>query len=298
MKRIFLIVILFLALLPLTFAQEGQFCEFDKDCPDEVTKWCNVDELACEHFRHFRCENNICTLLIVEERICHGPCPFGCDAGECLPNPDPPICEDQDADGYGNNCDLGLDCDDTKPLVNPGSQELCIDEIDNNCNTIINEFCEGADKFRCSNDDECTSSRELFCNINEQACVSIKSFSCINPGKENSGCVGSGGGQGCRNCEFGCEVGMCLENKFIRGDADGNKIIDLTDPITLLNHLFLGAGELKCQDSADFDDTGVLDITDVVYLLNYLFLGSNLPPPIPYPSIGIDPTEDELSCKV
>ena len=44
---------------------------------------------------------------------------------------------DEDGDGYP----ASVDCDDTNPLVYPGAPELCDDEIDNNCNGLVNETC-------------------------------------------------------------------------------------------------------------------------------------------------------------
>ncbi len=64
---------------------------------------------------------------------------------------------------------------------------------------------------------------------------------------------------------------------FLRGDSNGDGMIDLADVVFLLNYLFknglppfpLNAGDANCD--------GVVDIADVVYLLNYLF--KNGPPP-------------------
>ncbi len=42
-------------------------------------------------------------------------------------------CIDEDGDGYGENCDAGIDCDDTDADVNPGAEEVCDDGIDNDC---------------------------------------------------------------------------------------------------------------------------------------------------------------------
>jgi len=60
---------------------------------------------------------------------------------------------DNDGDGYGNPnnttqaCNLpsgyvtaNTDCNDSNPNINPGSSELC-DDIDNNCNNIVDENC-------------------------------------------------------------------------------------------------------------------------------------------------------------
>ncbi len=83
---------------------------------------------------------------------------------------------------------------------------------------------------------------------------------------------------------------------FLRGDFDGNLVVNLTDPIALLNHLFLGDVAPACPDAADFDDTGVLNVTDPIFLLDFMFLGGPRPP-APFPAEGADPTTDDgLDC--
>jgi hypothetical protein len=84
--------------------------------------------------------------------------------------------------------------------------------------------------------------------------------------------------------------------EFIRGDADGNGKVNITDAVVILGHLFLGDPPLlTCPDAADADDLGTINITDSIYILGFLFLGSSAPP-APSPLPGPDPTEDRLGC--
>jgi len=52
-------------------------------------------------------------------------------------------CFDNDSDGYlglSAQCIAGTDCDDADPLINPGVNETCDDEIDNNCNGLTDFY--------------------------------------------------------------------------------------------------------------------------------------------------------------
>ena len=86
------------------------------------------------------------------------------------------------------------------------------------------------------------------------------------------------------------------EPHFLRSDADMNRIVDITDSILVITHLFLDERELRCSDAADANDDGVVDISDPVYSLTHLFVGGDVPP-APYPLAGPDPTDDFLDCK-
>jgi hypothetical protein len=83
--------------------------------------------------------------------------------------------------------------------------------------------------------------------------------------------------------------------RFLRGDADGDCRLNLTDATYLLNFLFLEGRALSCPDSADTDDSGVLELTDAVVGLNYLFLQGREPPPPGPVAPGADPTADSLA---
>ena len=82
---------------------------------------------------------------------------------------------------------------------------------------------------------------------------------------------------------------------FRRGDANGDRDVNLSDALTVLNFLFLGGSDPSCDDAADTDDSGVIELTDGVFALNALFLGGDsLPPPV---ECGHDPSQDELECE-
>jgi hypothetical protein len=65
---------------------------------------------------------------------------------------------------------------------------------------------------------------------------------------------------------------------YIRGDVNGDGVIDIADVVYLLNYLFIaGPAPVPILDAGDANCDGVVDASDVVYLLNYLFVSG--PPP-------------------
>ncbi len=84
--------------------------------------------------------------------------------------------------------------------------------------------------------------------------------------------------------------------KFKRGDVDASGTVNITDGVTLLNHLFGGGAAPTCMDTADSSDGGQVTITSAVFILNFLFSGGTSPPPPGHEECGVDPTEDELDC--
>ena len=90
--------------------------------------------------------------------------------------------------------------------------------------------------------------------------------------------------------------------EFLRGDANGNGTLEVTDAILALQFiagnvtrktLIERAGD--CFDSLDSNDNGRVEIVDVVPVLRHLFQGA---PPLAPPSAecGTDPTTDDLDC--
>jgi hypothetical protein len=88
-----------------------------------------------------------------------------------------------------------------------------------------------------------------------------------------------------------------LAAEFIRGDANLNSGIEITDSIFILRWLFLGGDRPPCLDAADANDIGLVDLSDSVWILRYLFLGGP-PPPSPFPDPGEDLSpQTALGCE-
>ena len=81
---------------------------------------------------------------------------------------------------------------------------------------------------------------------------------------------------------------------FVRGDANADGALVVSDPVATLAFLFAGV-EADCLDALDADDSGEIDLTDAVYALHYLFLGGPAPRG-PFPDCGYDPSPDGLAC--
>ncbi len=131
------------------------------------------------------------------------------------------ICNDVDADGYGNPLSflcpsMGLDCDDTNANVNPGETEgpvgdaTCSDGLDNDCNGLTDAEdpnCQGA---VCTDNDEdgYGDPASAACTSPELDCDDTNAN--VNPG-ETEGPVG----------DATCSDGL---------DNDCNGLTDMDDP--------------------------------------------------------------------
>ena len=69
--------------------------------------------------------------------------------------------------------------------------------------------------------------------------------------------------------------------------------MDVSDPVRILNTLFLGGEPLGCEQAADANRDNRLDISDPVTILNYLFLETSGWAPTPD---TVSDAADSLSC--
>jgi len=64
---------------------------------------------------------------------------------------------------------------------------------------------------------------------------------------------------------------------FVRGDANGDGLIDLADIVHLVNYLYRNGDPPSPLESGDADCDGIVDVADVVYLVNYLYRSGDPP---------------------
>ncbi len=81
---------------------------------------------------------------------------------------------------------------------------------------------------------------------------------------------------------------------FVRGDANADGSLNISDGSYILNALFAGGPESTCADSADANSDGGVNIADGVYVLNALF-GGGAAPGRPFPDCGT--AELRLGCE-
>jgi hypothetical protein len=87
---------------------------------------------------------------------------------------------------------------------------------------------------------------------------------------------------------------LTLDPGFRRGDSNADGFVDIADAALLCSWLFTGGNAPPCDDAADVDDNDSINITDPIRILNFLFLGGPRPN---YPgafACGLDPTPDSL----
>jgi hypothetical protein len=78
---------------------------------------------------------------------------------------------------------------------------------------------------------------------------------------------------------FGVNSGYWQESiyGFMRGDANGDGVINVSDAIFLLNYLFRNGPEPDPYALGDANNDGQILVGDAIFLLNYLFRGGPAP---------------------
>lgn len=83
---------------------------------------------------------------------------------------------------------------------------------------------------------------------------------------------------------------------YIAGDVNDDGVLDITDPINILQYLFNGQS-LACPSNANVNGDARVDLSDAIFLLNYMFNGQNTPDDQPRevdlpPFLALTPAQD------
>ena len=115
-----------------------------------------------------------------------------------------------------------------------------------------------------------------------------------------------------RDGDADCDDNDCVDDAscaepggttFVRGDANSDGSINLTDGVVPLLFLFSGGAPPACLDAADTNDTGSVEITDAIIIFSWLFTGGAAPaepspvsPGYRREECGSDATDDGIDC--
>lgn len=95
--------------------------------------------------------------------------------------------------------------------------------------------------------------------------------------------------------DLGAVAKLKSRRLFIRGDLDGNGVIDVNDARGIFT-LVEGKLRIVCMESADVDGNGIIGREDGVRLMNFIMTGQK-PPAAPWPGCGPTPrSASSLGC--
>ncbi len=180
---------------------------------------------------------------------------------------------DADGDGYGSNGDPGTytpggvcppgkvtiqgDCHDGAAGINPGATEIC-NGIDEDCDGFIDDNPVGAPTWYRDSDGD---------GAGDPAADSV---ACTMPG----GYVANF--DDCDDTDPTVPPCGCCT---LRGDANGDSNLNVSDLTFMVNYLFKGGAAPACLDHADVNNDGNVNVADLTFMVNYLFKGG--PAPVP-----------------
>lgn len=169
------------------------------------------------------------------------------------------------------------------------SVDACLSSFD----TVLSlhDGCPGLE-ILCDDDGSCglTSLAELNMLAGQTVLVRIASWN-ATPGGEYVLDV---------SCGAPATGGESRVENFVRGDANGDGVCDISDAVFLLTSLFPGPDQplaaYMCSDAVDTNDDGSINVADGITILFSLF--GSFAGPLPGPNMcGTDPTTaDGLSC--
>jgi len=200
-----------------------------------------------------------------------------CDNCFGLYNPDQ---ADDDNDGAGNLCDI---CPGEDDFANADGDTL-VDCLDN-CPEAVND--DQADSDGDLVGDACDNCPQVVNADQEDADGDGAGDACdICPGYDDfADTDGDNVPDSCDNCPDAANAdqtdsdgnGIGDACQFVCGDADGDRAINVSDAVHIINYVFKGGpapDPLCAADANDDDDT---NIADAVYIISYVFKGGPEP---------------------
>ena len=82
------------------------------------------------------------------------------------------------------------------------------------------------------------------------------------------------------------------DTPFVRGNCNGDGVIDIADGIWILNELFQSGPTASCAEACDANSDNMLDSGDAIYIISYRLLSGPVPS-APFPDCG---TEEGADC--
>ena len=96
------------------------------------------------------------------------------------------------------------------------------------------------------------------------------------------------------NCEVTFRAAI-PRGAFIRCDANDDGAVDVSDPVRILNDLFVEGPQSLCGAASDCNGDRRIEIADAIFGLTYLFVGGP-PPPAPFPRCAVSPETPGEEC--
>ena len=204
-------------------------------------------------------------------------------------------CEDSDCPACPEICDNRVDDDrdgdiDCRDLDCPACPEWCDNGIDDDRDGIVDcldSDCPACPEI-CANGIDDDGDNDVDCDDSDCATATACRELCEN-GIDDDG-----------DNDVDCDDSDCLMETaclepFLRGDSNGDAMVNISDAAFTLQHLFLSGRAPGCSIAADANGDGRVNISDAAFTLNHLFLGGTPIPP-PYPDCGTDPEDEVLGC--
>jgi len=78
-------------------------------------------------------------------------------------------------------------------------------------------------------------------------------------------------------CYDDIEIISIYESPYLCGDANSDKVADVSDAVSIINYVFVGGNPPQPYQAGDANCDGPVDVSDAVWIISYVFTGGNRP---------------------